>query len=360
MSKNKPNICVFIRTLKIGGAERQSMYLANVLSPYYNTYLLVIHGESIDDSFYDFIKQKNIKLVRLTGSTTQKIIKFYQFLKNQKIDLIFAYLTMNNVLGGILGRLAGVKYIVGGARGTEIEKYKTSMCKLIHNHVTNYTVFNSNAGRRVFENFGFNPAKSVVINNCFYLDELPRKNVVYDKPIIISVGRFEDVKDYETAVRTAHILKNEYNLNFEYKICGYGKNEAIIRNQIKKMNLEDCVSVYIKPGNLMELYRTSNIYLSTSLYEGFSNSIMEALSCSLPVVCTEVGDNNLLVRNNSNGFRHQVRDAESLAASVNKILDDPQLLELMGNSSYNVLKDNYTQEPFKEKYLELINKLISS
>ncbi len=360
MSSNKPDICVFIRTLNIGGAERQSMYLVDMLSKYYNTYLLVFHGEFVDDSFLDFTKKNNIRLVRLSGNTIQKIGKLYLFFRKKNIDIVFGYLTLNNVLGGIFGRLAGVKYIIGGARGSEIERYKTSMCKFIHNYVSNYTIFNSNAGRKVFEDFGFNPDKSVVINNCFYLDELPRENVIKDKPIIISVGRFEDVKDYITAINTAHILKNKYNLDFEYRICGYGKNEIAIRNQIELMNLQNCITVHIKPDNLMELYRTSNIYLSTSLFEGFSNSIMEALSCSLPVVCTEVGDNKLLVKNDSNGFRHNVGDAESLAESIYKISSDSKMLEKMGHNSYTLLRDNYTEEPFLRKYLELISRLISS
>lgn len=46
----------------------------------------------------------------------------------------------------------------------------------------------------------------------------------------------------------------------------------------------------------------ADIYLSTSLFEGTSNSIMEAMNADLPIVATNVGDNGLLVKNEINGF----------------------------------------------------------
>ena len=344
----------------IGGAERQSMYLSDTLSKYHNTYLVVLHSEHIDTSFSEFIKQKDIKVINLRGNLFQKIVGLYSFFKKKKIDLVFSYLSINNLLGGIIGRIAGVKYIVGGFRSSKIGKFKLIIGKFLHNHISDYTVFNNNAGAENLISAGFNPEKVKVINNCYYLNENDRINSVSGKAIIISVGRFQDVKDYKTAINCMNILKNKYRLSFEYRICGYGKNETAIREQIKKLNLGDCITVHIKPDNLMDLYRTSNIYLSTSLYEGFSNSVMEALSFSLPVVCTDVGDNSLMVVNEENGYRHKVGDTEAISESLHKIVVNPDMLRAMGNKSYSILKENYTEEPFLRKYLELINELTSS
>lgn len=83
---------------------------------------------------------------------------------------------------------------------------------------------------------------------------------------------------------------------------GYGSLEAQIREWIKQYGIDDITTVYINPNNIAELLDQANIYISTSLFEGTSNSIMEAMNADLPIVATNVGDNGQLVQNRENGF----------------------------------------------------------
>ena len=62
--------------------------------------------------------------------------------------------------------------------------------------------------------------------------------------------------------------------------------EAQIREWVELYGIKDRTDIHIKPNNVSELERNADIYISTSLFEGTSNSIMEALNWSLPVVAT--------------------------------------------------------------------------
>ena len=81
---------------------------------------------------------------------------------------------------------------------------------------------------------------------------------------------------------------------------------------------------------------------------------MEALNWSLPVLATNVGDNNHLVIDGVNGFLHPVGDAKGLAMSLSKLLDSVELRNEMGLKSNENLRDNYSMEIFERRYLQVI------
>ena len=81
---------------------------------------------------------------------------------------------------------------------------------------------------------------------------------------------------------------------------------------------------------------------------------MEALNWSLPVVATNVGDNDQLVIDGENGYLHPVGDATGLATSLCRLLDSIELRNKMGVKSNQNLRENYSMEIFEKRYLELI------
>ena len=137
-------------------------------------------------------------------------------------------------------------------------------------------------------------------------------------------------------------------------IIGYGEEEQNIRGWIKEYGVGEYINIHIRPDNVQDIVRDADIYLSTSLFEGTSNSIMEALNWSLPVVATNVGDNDHLVIDMVNGTLHPIGDAEGMATSIAKLLESSQLRNEYGMASNRNLRENYSMEIFEERYLQLI------
>jgi glycosyltransferase involved in cell wall biosynthesis len=194
---------------------------------------------------------------------------------------------------------------------------------------------------------------TLVVQNCYVniAEPLTRTNVARVK--VITVGRFVAQKDYTTALLCAAELKKK-NMQFEYHIVGWGELEGQIRDKVKELALDDVVTIHINPPRIPELLVQSDIYLSTSLFEGTSNAIMEAMDASLPIVATNVGDNNRLVVEQQNGYLHQVGDVPGITESLVTLIKDRGLRNTMGISSNTLLKSNYSVGTFKEKYLEII------
>lgn len=83
---------------------------------------------------------------------------------------------------------------------------------------------------------------------------------------------------------------------FKFIIVGYGELESQVRQWVNAYKVGSFTEILINPNNIPQLEYDADIYLSTSLFEGTSNSIMEGMNANLPVVCTDVGDNYCLVK----------------------------------------------------------------
>ena len=198
---------------------------------------------------------------------------------------------------------------------------------------------------------GLKEEKSIVIPNCF--PDIAEHIIRSDNKVktIITVGRFDLQKDYKTLIESvARLNRNDFRLC----IVGYGVLEEQIRNWVKELRIENKTDIHIRPNNISVLERNADIYISTSLFEGTSNSIMEALNWSLPVVATNVGDNDHLVIDGENGFLHPVGDVWGISASLCRLLDDANLRNEMGKKSNQNLRDNYSMEIFEKRYIDLI------
>jgi len=353
---------VFILTnnLKIGGAEKQSILLAKALQKDYNTNLVVYYGSQVDSKLKDLTSKYGLSVTWLQGSHLRKIFLLYKLFRRNRHAAIFSYLATTNLLNGLIGILTGVPLRIGGIRSSKIKFQKLFLQRLLHNYLLTYSVFNNYAGMEELGKRGFNQKKSIVIHNGIEITRPPKKFKNRPSRIrIISVGRFVLIKDFYTAIDSFSLLTNlirteTLNFNITLTLIGYGEQETKIRTYIKNKNLEESINVVINPPNITEYYAQSDIYLSTSLYEGLSNSIMEAMEYSLPVVATDVGDNKYLVKQGVTGFLTNVKAKEEIATRLYQLVIDYSLLQKMGNAGYDHLKENFSEGILQHKYLELL------
>lgn len=349
------NIAILIPTLKQGGAEKQAALLALTLQKSYNVHIYLLYGiESIAAQNKAILEGSDVKIHSMSGSMISKLFQLKREFKKIGVDVLFNYLTSCNVVGALAGHMAGVKRIYGGIRNTRIEWVKMIADRFIHNHVATGSIYNCYSGAEYFSSQGYKPSRNIVIPNCFINISDPINRKDRDVKHIVTVGRFVPQKDYNTLIRTIANLKT-LREDFVVDVVGYGVEEEHIRQWIKQLNVEEYIKIHIRPDNVQDIVRDADIYLSTSIFEGTSNSIMEALNWSLPVVATDVGDNRHMVSDGLNGMLHPIGDDEGMAKSLAKLLDSTELRNRYGTNSNTTLRENYTMELFENRYTNLIN-----
>lgn len=348
------NIAILIPTLRQGGAEKQATLLATTLDKHHRVDIYLLYGnEAIAPQNLELLNKSTVNVHHLRGNTVSKILHLKRELICQNTAVLFNYLTSCDVIGGIAGKMAGVKRIYSGIRNTSLEWSKMVADRFIHNHIATGTIYNCHSGATHFTSKGFKESKNIVIPNGFLDIAEPISRDERKIKHVITVGRFVPQKDYKTLIRTISKLK-ESRQDFVVDIVGYGTEEQNIRTWIDEYGVTDIINIYIRPDNVQEIVRNADIYLSTSLFEGTSNSIMEALNWSLPVVATNVGDNEYLVVDGKNGSLHHIGDYEGMAQALALLLGNIKLRNAYGVMSHRILSDNYSIEMFEHKYIKLL------
>jgi glycosyltransferase involved in cell wall biosynthesis len=221
-----------------------------------------------------------------------------------------------------------------------------------------YIIFNNYYGREVFVKRGFSSAKSIVIQNC--INDIQPELVRQEKEIIkiLSVGRFTSQKDYLTALKAILLLKEKvHQKQIEYVLVGDGELYQQIQNWIKNLQLQN-VTIVRNPSNVEDYYREADIYLLSSDSEGMPNSVMEALNFSLPVVSTDAGDADFLVKDGITGFLVPIKDYKMLVEKLYELVSDSSLRNDFGMNGHRLLIQEFSEKTLQEKFINFTNKII--
>jgi len=131
-------------------------------------------------------------------------------------------------------------------------------------------------------------------------------------------------------------------------IAGEGPEEQNLKFQISNLKMNESIKVEKWTDNLPSYYKTANVFLLTSNYEGYCRTVLEAASVDCPVVMTDVGIAGKVLKNEYNCLIVPVGDKEKLKIAILRIFGDDALRAKLIFSSENIA--NLLQP--KEKYLE--------
>lgn len=349
-------ICVTIRSLANGGAEKQSLLLAKALQDNYEVFYVAVNDDEKHPKHLAFIEEHQINALILEGGLLSRARQFGKFVKQHQIDYIFSFLPGDTMFGGIVGKLYRVKNVYGGIRNAQIAKYKVFFLRMLSNFLLTGIISNSHKGKGVFSRIGFRADRILVIPNALEVQEESVKRPPKEQITIITVARFVPQKDFLTALKSIAALKEHLaeHLKIKYHIVGYGEQEEAIRNWVQSLGLDDLVEIIINPENIRACYRSADVYLCSSIFEGVSNTILEAMEHSLPVVATDVGDNQYLVQDGYNGFIAPSGDSDALSKHLHKLVQDHDMRIQFGLNSYEKLIDEYSFKSFQQNYIDII------
>ena len=353
------SVVILCKTLLKGGAEKQALTLSKLLSEKgINVILISWSGSQTDSSNLDFVRNNDIRFIALKGSSLKKLNTFLRILKKEQISIILSYLTNANFVAGISKLLNKNLITIGGIRNETLPFHKCCIEKFVHNYLNDGTVFNNFSGKGKLELKGFNPQKIHVIHNTIHLapaDNFPAKSDVIN---IISVCRFVKFKDLPTAIYAfKKLLDKTPDKIIKYLIVGYGPLESEIRHLVRKLDLQNNVEILVNPPDIARLFKISHIYLSTSRYEGLSNSIMEAMLAGIPIVATDVGDNRFLVKDGYNGFLVPYGETDQIVDKLEYLANMEEIRNEFGRNSYSILENDFSEEKFLENYLKLFSRM---
>ncbi|MFC6632502.1 glycosyltransferase family 4 protein [Microbulbifer taiwanensis] len=112
-------------------------------------------------------------------------------------------------------------------------------------------------------------------------------------------------------------------------------------------------------GDLATLYSAADVLVVPSLEENLSNVIMEAMSCSLPVVAFDIGGNSDLIDHKTNGYLAKREEAKDLARGIEWVLENNENSKLSINSRIKV-ESYFDSRIVIRKYMQLYESVLKN
>lgn len=171
-----------------------------------------------------------------------------------------------------------------------------------------------------------------------------------DKKLFIWVGNLIEGKNPLLLVKA---IKKIMNDDFFFIFCGDGNLYSEIKEQIK--NLSNVILTG-NVDNIDEYLQASDYYMSTSLSEGLPMSVLEAMSCGLPVLLSDIEQHKYVLKDDKAGIVFKVNDEKDLMKKIKYILNSDY--SEMSIKAREVVLDNFSSlkmaENYQKKYEELV------
>lgn len=320
-------VLLLIDSLGPGGAQRQLVGLATFLKANgYDTCIAFYH----DDFFYEnLLEAEGVPYIYLAKASNSRlrIWQIARFIFRVNPDVVISYLETPSICA-CLAKVFNKRFkLIVSERNTT---QKTGIKERIRFYlfgIANYVVPNSFAQESYIKStFPKLISKIVTIPNFVDLAYfVPSSNRCRRKiPEIMIAASIGGPKNTLGFIDAISILKSK---GYVFHVSWYGLN-LVWKDYIKEcqdkialFGLERYISLNEKSKNILNLYQSADYFCLPSFYEGTPNVICEAMACGLPVVCSDVCDNNRYVVDGDNGFLFNPHDAPSIAIAIERLFD---------------------------------------
>jgi colanic acid/amylovoran biosynthesis glycosyltransferase len=209
--------------------------------------------------------------------------------------------------------------------------------------------------------YGLAPEKAVVIRPAvdpeFFCPGMAVK-INKDAFKIVTVGSLIWNKGYEYALQAIRGLLDRGFL-VDFHIVGDGPERQRLLYTIQDLDLEKHAYFHghLSPVRVLHQLQQADAFLLSSLSEGISNALLEAMACGLPVVTTDCGGMREAVNEGVQGFMVPVRDPEAMANALEVLIIHPELLLRMKRAARQHILNHFCLDTQVSEFIALFKKI---
>ena len=178
-----------------------------------------------------------------------------------------------------------------------------------------------------------------------------------DRPRLVMVGRLQAPKDPLTLVRALATL---HGVDFEALLVGDGPERAAVEEEVRRFGIESTVRLLGERSDVPELLGTAEIFVLSTRSEGLPLSILEAMAAGLPVVASNVGGVPELVIDGETGLLVPAGDPRSLAAAIERLLEDQSLARRLGEAGRSRVAEHFDLGAVRQAHFDLYSDLLAA
>ncbi|MBN2071158.1 MAG: glycosyltransferase [Candidatus Krumholzibacteriota bacterium] len=357
-------ICFFNTSARWGGGEKWHLDMAARLA---RRGMNICAAAGSSGPFRERIIEAGIPLHTMEISNLSflnivKIRRVAAFLTRENIDTLIVNLPSDLKVAGPAARIAGncpLIYRRGSAiplRDSFLNRYLFKNCVssvIVNSEETRGTILANNPAI-------FDDARITTIYNGIDLEEWdtrPRRPLpLAEKEEIVlgTAGRLEIEKAHGRLIDLAVVLR-ERGLQFRLLIAGSGRLRKKLERQVARRGLSKEVTFTGFVEDMKSFMDSIDIFLLSSLWEGFGYVLIEAMASGKPVVAFDLASTREIVDDERSGFLVPAGDIGAMAAAVEKLSGDAALREETGKKGRSAVEKRFGIEEAVDRLLTVIN-----
>ncbi len=178
-----------------------------------------------------------------------------------------------------------------------------------------------------------------------------------DSYVVFTVGRLHEAKDQLSLIQAMKILHQEQE-KVHLVIGGDGPLRKDLEKSIVESGLSGVVHLLGNITDVDQLLPGADLFVLSSRREGLPMVLLEAMSCGLPIVSTNVGGIPELVVENKNGLLVSPEDPSQLALKIKILLQNKELAGKMGRRNRQRIKESFSLENTVKQYCAMYEKIM--
>ena len=360
-------IAFHLNCLGQGGAERVVTNLANQFAEVgYEVLVATEWQEENEYTLDERVKRVHVGL-RPEDENKNRIAKFFlrvkylkEFLSEYKPEILIAFAHRANYRALMASRHTGIPTVIS-IRINPVGNYDAFSDKIQIRWLFPKAagcVFQTKEQKEFFKPYLQDNSRIIInpLNPKFIGVKRPE---VKEKSVV-NHARIVDFKNHPMLV-DAFLKVHENHPDYVLKIYGPDSGDGtkeIIDKKIADNHAEDFVFLMGSCNDIDKEIPKAEVYAYSSDYEGFPNSLLEAMAMGMPVVSTDCppGGPAMIIRDGENGFLIPVGDSDALADRICRLIEDKELAERFGREAAKVSEIANVQTIFEQwrDYLESI------
>ncbi|EMR73002.1 glycosyltransferase [Thermoplasmatales archaeon SCGC AB-539-N05] len=180
-----------------------------------------------------------------------------------------------------------------------------------------------------------------------------------DNKYIMYAGRIDREKGLFDLLECAKSICSERS-DVSFIVAGNGRDLNRLNKKIKNIGIQDKFILVgqAEKDHLVKLYQNATLFVLPSYHEGLPTVLLEAMSCGLPVIATDVRGNRDLVSNGKNGIIIPSRAPKKMADAITMLLEDKNLRKKLGKNARKTIEQKYTWNKVSSKLLRCYKSLV--
>lgn len=221
--------------------------------------------------------------------------------------------------------------------------------------LANHIIITNNYEKNlIIKYFKIKPKKISVVPNFIETDLFKPISVEKKEKTILFIGSFNEYKNLDNLIESIKYLKDYY-----LEILGRGKLKTHLQEKIKNLNLESKIKFLrtVPNSKLPEIINQYKLFILPSITEGNPKTLLEAMSCEIACIGTNIPGINQIIKHKENGYLCE-QDSLSIAKAIKEVYNDEVLREKIGKNARKYIIRNCSLDKIVKKELNIYKSIM--